>query len=366
MEHIPQDQAPSPSAGNKSRIYAPLAPTPHPPRLPSMFQRPDRVTAPLYVLTTVFNNARYRTRYKLYEDFVRFVEESPSAILYTAEIAFGDREFALTDPNNPRHLQLRTSHELWFKENALNLLAQRLPHDWQYVAWLDADIAFVRHDWADETRQALQHYEVVQMFSEAHDLAPSHEFLKMHKSLMACYHAGMNPEEGAGLPMSDYPGKPGKIMFWHPGYAWAARRSAWDAMGGLLEFAPLGSADYHMAWSWLGLVERTIDHRFHPEYQRMLSAWGRRADHALRRNIGVVPGAVLHYWHGPKAKRYYETRWHILTETQYNPEEDLVRDAQGLHQLSQRSIPLRDRLRAYFLRRQEDEGLIVDPGPPQA
>jgi hypothetical protein len=73
--------------------------------------------------------------------FQRHVETS-GATLYTFEVAFGGREFEITEPNNPRHLQLRASSELWRKENALNLMAQRLPAEAQYLAWIDADVQF--------------------------------------------------------------------------------------------------------------------------------------------------------------------------------------------------------------------------------
>ena len=41
-----------------------------------LFSRPDQIKEPLYVITSVFNAVRYRTRWKLYQDFVRMVEAS--------------------------------------------------------------------------------------------------------------------------------------------------------------------------------------------------------------------------------------------------------------------------------------------------
>ena len=60
----------------------------------------------------------------------------------------------------------------WHKENLVNLGIARLPRDSRYVAWVDADLTFARHDWVQETIQQLQHYPIVQMFAEAHDLGP--------------------------------------------------------------------------------------------------------------------------------------------------------------------------------------------------
>ena len=59
-----------------------------------LFSRPDQIKEPLYVITSVFNAVRYRTRWKLYQDFVRMVEASgailqnPSGNFKTASIFF--------------------------------------------------------------------------------------------------------------------------------------------------------------------------------------------------------------------------------------------------------------------------------------
>ena len=109
----------------------------------------------LHVLTMLENPLRWQARYRNYWMFERHVEQS-GAILYTCEIAFREREFEITRAGNPRHLQLRASSELWRKENALNLLAARLPADAKYLAWIDADVQFARPDWAQETLHLLQ------------------------------------------------------------------------------------------------------------------------------------------------------------------------------------------------------------------
>src|SRR5581483_2347339 len=145
-----------------------------PERNGTFFQRPDRLHDPLYVIAPVFNSQRFRSRWRLYEDFARHVA-CAGAILYTVEVAFGDRDFAVTQACNPRHLQLRTKSELWLKEAAINLMVQQLPRDWKYVAWIDADFQFARGDWADETLHKLQHYDLVQMYSTIQDLKPNHD-----------------------------------------------------------------------------------------------------------------------------------------------------------------------------------------------
>src|SRR5208282_5642845 len=100
--------------------------------------RKDVITDPLYVVAVISNPIRYLTRYELYHRFEKHMQDS-GVILYTVEMAYGDRAFAVTDANNPRHLQLRSNHELWHKENLINLGVARLPATWKYLAWIDAD-----------------------------------------------------------------------------------------------------------------------------------------------------------------------------------------------------------------------------------
>ena len=333
---------------------SPTYPVPH--DLKRLFSRPDRLHDPLYVVTTVFNSPRYRTRWKLYEDFALRVERA-GAILYTVEVAFGARDFAVTTSDNPHHVQLRTTHELWLKENALNLGVARLPSDWKYVAWIDADVTFARNDWADETRHLLQHYAIIQMWSEAQDLTPEHTVHRRHLSLGWCNQEGISQKYAdAGYPY----GRVGEPVYWHPGYAWAATRRAWNGFGGLLDFALLGAADYHMGWGFLGKMDRTVKDRMHPRYREKLLEWGRRADEAVDRNIGVMPGLILHDWHGAKIDRRYNTRGQILIEEMYDPTSDIFRDWQGLWQLTDRSPALRDRVRKYFHKRDEDSTHIAE------
>lgn len=313
----------------------------------TLFQRPDQVGQPLYVVTSVFNSPRWRKRWKLYEDFTRMCEAA-GAILYTVEVAYGDRAFAVTEADNPRHLQLRTRHEIWLKENALNLAIQRLPLDWQYVAWIDADVSFARHDWANEAVHQLQHYDFIQMWSEAVDLSEQHEIMTRFRSFLWCYRQGISPDQQQG-----YHGPDGPTYYWHPGYAWAARRDALNKVGCLMDWAILGGADLFMARALVGL-HRRLPASLGKVGRRWLELWGQRAERHVRRNVGAMDGMLLHYFHGNKADRRYKDRGQILVDAHFNPELMLKRDTQGLWQLEPEFVQLRDDARRYFHERNED------------
>lgn len=296
----------------------------------------------LWVVTVVSNPVRFKSRYELYKRFERHCVER-GVNLITVELAFGSRPFELTDRNNHHHVQLRSSDEIWHKENMINLGIQRLPHDWKYVAWIDADVEFMRDDWAEEIVHQLQHYEIIQLFQHAVDLGPKGEVLKVHDGFMYSYVTG-KPK----------PSKAKNYPHWHPGYAWAARRETIDELGGLIDFAVLGSADHHMAWALVGNVLEYAPKNITEGYKRRLLTWQERANVHVNKNVGYMPGTIYHRWHGRKKDRKYVERWDILFKHGFDPDHDLMRDWQGLYHLSDKGERMRVDLRGYFHSRNED------------
>jgi hypothetical protein len=298
----------------------------------------------LKVITMVYNPCRYKVRTRLYQDFEQYVSASGGE-LYTAEVAFGGRPFEATEKDNPRHLQLRSDYEFFCKENALNLLVQRLPEDWQAVAWIDADVTFTRPDWLSEIREELRHNPVVQCFREAVDVGPAQELLKTFKGFAYLYREGRLPTQ----IQDDYD----YGQFGHTGYGWAMTREAWDTVGGLVDFAILGSSDRHMALGLIGQALPYIPPGVHPGYVEQVRIWQQRAA-ALKGHVGYVDTAIIHQFHGPKPKRQYKSRWDHLIRNEYDPEYDLKRDWQGLYVINPDKPQLKRDCQDYFFQRDED------------
>lgn len=299
------------------------------------------VNRPLYVVSVVFNQNRYASRYRLYHQFEKHVKDS-GAILYTVEIALRDRHFEVTHHGNPHHIQLRTESELWFKENGGNVALSWLPADWEYVAFVDADFLFTRPDWAFETVHMLQHYDAVQMFSNLTYLdRHNHPHNHMH---------GFVYQHRNQLTIPKRYGHQGAV-----GGAWAYRRSAVKKLGGLLDICILGSGDWHMAFALALRDDVHPEMKFEsiPQYVKAIQDWAERAKD-LRGNIGYVESHAIHYWHGSLKNRGYNTRWQILTRNHYDPFCDTYKDWQGLLHLTKHKPGLRDEIRAYFKARDED------------
>ncbi len=311
-----------------------------------------------YVLTVISNPVRYKSRWRLYKEFANHIAEVGGTLI-TVEQTFGDREFQITERDNPHHLQVRTEHELWHKENMINLGVQYLSQvdpDWKYVAWIDADVSFQRKDIILETAQQLQHYYVVQMFGHVVDMGPNLEFIQQHAGFVWMYHQNrcFPPQKaGEGGYYADAPSH----AFWHPGYAWAANREFFNRIQ-LFDKAILGAGDHHMALSLIGQGYRSMPNGISPAYRKAVLDWEKEATYAFKRDVGYVPGLLTHHWHGKKRNRNYIGRWQIITQNTFDPVADLGRDAFGLYKLNlchgERSIRLRDDIRMYFRSRNED------------
>ncbi len=97
----------------------------------------------------------------------------------------------------------------------------------------------------------------------------------------------------------------------HPGYAWAMHRSAFNQMGGLIDFCIIGSGDLQFAFALLNRIEETIRPDLHQDYRKLAIAWGERVAQLAQNgaNVGYVPVDIYHHWHGERNDRNYVDRW---------------------------------------------------------
>jgi hypothetical protein len=201
----------------------------------------------LHVIAVISNPVRYNTRTRLFRDFMDMMELS-GATLWVVEAVHGNRPPSVAKHGHPHHIIVRCDHELWLKENLINIGAAHLPRDAKYIMWMDADIEFQRDDWALETIETLQNYAVVQPFSHVVDYGPHHQILQTHKGFAYCYNMG--EQLGSNNKLGGWKKYGGP--YWHPGYAFAYRTEAWNAVGGMLDRAIAGAGDYHMACGLIG------------------------------------------------------------------------------------------------------------------
>ena len=260
----------------------------------------------LYIVLPYFNFCAFKRRCQLFTQFVHRIQNLPGIRIVVVEC---NGPSPLPKMKVWKHIKFNTDCEIWVKENLVNLGVATIPKNWKYVAWIDADVTFLNRNWVNDTKNALDVHDVVQLFQTAINLGPNNEALKIDKSF-----GYMHKDSGTKLIKTD------KYGFWHPGYAWACNRKAWVHMHGLLDWAILGSADRHMAYALIGRVLESAPSTVHTNYKLLLLQF---QDACKGLTLGYIPGSILHHWHGSFKNRRYKERWEILTGYKYNPLKDI-------------------------------------------
>ena len=302
----------------------------------------DPIEDKLHVVLTISNPCLYARRYILIKEMMNRLElEETDVIVYVVELAYKKQRFIITDSKNPRHLQIRTETPIWHKENMINLGIQKLlPKNWKAVAWIDSDLEFENPSWAKDTLKVLNGTkDIVQIFSHCVDMNKDEEAMSVFVSFGYQYVKGL-------------PYRREIKNFWHPGYAWACTRKAYEKMGGLYEDSILGSADNVMALALIQQGLRGINEKSTDDYKESVLNHQNRVK-TLR--LGYVPGVIRHYFHGSKVNRKYGDRWKILLNHNFSPREHLTHDENGILIPSPECpTEMLDEILNYFKERNED------------
>ena len=292
----------------------------------------------LHVIMVISNPCNFKKRYKLAREFISRMSLEKNVILYVVEVVYSDQQFHVADPTNERHLRIRTwESPIWLKENMVNMgVDLLLPQDWKAMAWIDADIEFDNPYWALDTLKVLNgSRDIVQLFSHCVDMDEEEEQMKIFNSYGYQYSRNSEKE------------------FWHPGYAWAMTRSAFDSLGGLYDLGILGSGDYNIAKSISNQGAESIHQGNSDGYKTTLRMYQQNAKF-LR--LGYIPGVIRHYFHGSKKNRKYGDRWKILVKYQYDPLKHVTKNEFGLMVPTPECPPgLLEEILQYFQERNEDE-----------
>jgi len=303
----------------------------------------DPIENKLHIIVVISNPCLFARRYILFKEFLNRLElEESNVIIYAVEMCYGNQQFLVTDSKNPRHLQLRTRVPVWHKENMVNLAVQKLlPKEWKAFAWIDADIEFESTTWATDTLKILNgSRDIIQLFSHACDMNREGQTMNVFNS------AGYQFTKG--LPFNSR-----QPNLWHPGFAWAITRKAYERIGGLYEKGILGSGDNIMMLSLIGKGIKSINMESSEGYVNSILEYEIKIK-MLR--FGYVPGVIRHHYHGSKINRRYHERWAILSSNGYNPDIHITKDKNGiLIPTTEFPEKMKREIYEYFLERKEDD-----------
>jgi len=303
----------------------------------------DKIEDKLNVVTVISNPCLYAKRYILMKEFIKRMENDEEYVnLFIVELAYGNQKYIITEANNKNHLQIRTEVPLWHKENMINLgIRKLLPANWKAVAWIDGDIEFESPTWASDTLKILNGLsDIVQLFSHAIDMDKKQYALNLF--------SGFGHQSTKGL---NYCQK--GINYWHPGYAWAITRKAYEKIGGLYEVSILGAGDHIMAYSLINRGAHATNENSSDDYKNSVIIYQQKMK-TLR--LGYTPGVIRHHYHGSKINRKYTERWKILTKHNYQPSIHVQTDVNGIIVPTKEfTQEFKDDIYNYFLERKEDD-----------
>jgi hypothetical protein len=276
------------------------------------------------------------------------------------ELCYGSDEPQI-DPNNYPTVKTiccrcDAKHKMWSKEQLINIALddQYLSPETKYVAWIDSDIAFTNDSWVTDVATCLSKHDFAfgQIWSTCEMLGPeenSFEPKVMVSSFCSQYAAGKSYSARNNADRE----------YWHPGFAWMATVAAVRATQGLIS-QTLGSADRHMAMSFLGSVIETVPDGLSEGYLDQVLTWQEYVkEHKIE--LVHVPCHIQHFWHGPMQQRKYMERFEILKKHQFDPRIHLRFHYSGLYLWTEFCPPelIRD-VAAYFDERQEDSNHTSD------
>lgn len=307
---------------------------------------------PLWALTTYFNPIRYSSRLTNFRLFRRALAAVP---LVTVELGY-HRHFDLTADEADILIQVTGTDVLWQKERLLNLALRHVPRQVEYIAWLDCDVLLERSDWPLAALDVLRTRDLVQLFSDLHDLpqaamppSPAEPSNVTGHSIAHLVSSGAitvaDLDPSVTFPRSRY-------TAW--GLAWAARRSVLERHG-FYDALVVGSGDRAFACAAYGRHDNPIAiTKMNARQRADYLHWAEPFHHDVRGNVGCVDGKLFHLWHGDFQHRRYRERHETFSTYAFDPTTDLVVNRSGAYEWADHRRDLAEFCRAYFMSRRED------------
>jgi hypothetical protein len=252
-----------------------------------------------------------------------------------------------------KHLKFKLKNILWVKENLINLAIKNLPDDAEFIAWSDRDIYFVNPSWVEDTIEKLKVYDIVQPWSEVIHLNSCYNLNYISKSKRNISFANKSTLS-AKINHSNNESKVSTAT----GQIWAINKSFYQKIGKLNDIEIIGGADSIFA-NFCIIND--------PFYEKILNqkttiksknSWELYKEKFKDIKYSYVDGLIIHYWHGDLQDRKYRERTDTLVSLDYDPNEDISYDENGVLQFTEKGKRLELPIKQYFESRKESEKII--------
>lgn len=306
-----------------------------------------------WAITCFFNPARYKNKKRNYNAFRKNLKRQGVNLL-TVECAFKNRQFELKKEDAEILIQVRSNSVMWHKECLLNIALENLPKNCDTFAWLDCDIIFLNDNWANQTKDLLNTYKVVQPYEYAVKLKRKYNSFNTDNLTKGCgenmLNEGFAKRNIKGFK-EDYLG--------HTGFACAARREVFQKIK-FYDKLIAGGGDYLIVESFYG------SNQFKTYSPNLLTTanskemfdWQKKIYNNVRGEVSYAEGIILHLWHGSTKNRLYNRRNWFLDKLDFNPKTDIYKNKYSCWEWSNHNPKAKKFVKEYFNFRNEENDLI--------
>jgi hypothetical protein len=214
---------------------------------------------------------------------------------FVAECVFNNKKPQIPDAT----LVVHSNSYMFYKEQLINNLEKLVPEQYTKLMIMDGDIMFDSPDWVDQISMSLDTNDIIQPFDKACWLMPGNKIIRSWK-----YSYGYALTKNISI---DYQ----NIHQYHPGFAWAFKRSTFRQMGGLYANAIIGGGD--MLFTFNFFVDEIPEYWYKDAMVTTMPIDAWPAYHAnfkkIAPKLGIVEIRALHLFHGLSANRQYRTRY---------------------------------------------------------
>lgn len=250
-----------------------------------------------------------------------------------------------------KHLKFKLSNVLWIKENLINIAIRSLPEDAEFIAWADRDIFFLNPYWVEESINELKTKDIIQPWSEVIHLNEKYELETIKRK---DYFNFSSKGIIAKFLKND------KLSGSSTGQIWAINKKFYKKIGKINDIEIVGGADSILANFCIIKNASYIKRMNIRETQACVQNWNKYKENFNNFSYGYINGTIVHYWHGNIEDRQYVERHRVLTNQNYNPDNDIEYDDHGVLRFTEHGKRLEPFIKGYFLSRRENENMPLE------
>lgn len=331
--------------------------------LKNLFNTGYKYHPEIVIISCYYNHKKNPYRLKNFNEWYETIKHLEHRIV---ELSIQGSEFQL--PENKFIKRISTDHNLWYKEQLLNIIIKDLPNKYKYVVWMDADVIMENKNWLTDTVKEFENgASVVQPFAHCKHLTLKDNIQKISEKQIEILELGNEDEVKEIAKESLLWNSFGYIykndatlhhlgnydLHGHVGFVWAAELANLKKVG-LYEKALTGGADHIIAHATVNQMhEKDITEVYISnidEVKSYMKNWYR----VHGENLSYVKGNLFHLYHGELKKRNYYKR---IKEATPQHKKIKKKDKNGLYVPTKKAA---ETYEEYYNQREVMPDLLVD------